>query len=73
MQEDTIQHLSDYISQVVEENDLDEFFAASTIEEQRGLLQKVSPGLQEAVLLVNNYTKLVSCEDRTVYVNTVHA
>ena len=56
MQEDTIQHLSDYISQVVEENDLDEFFAASTIEEQRGLFQKVSAGLEEAVLLANNYT-----------------
>ena len=61
MQEDTIQHLTDYVSKVVKENELDDFFAASTIEEQRGLFQKVSTGLEEAFLLVNNYTVLI-CE-----------
>ena len=69
MQEDTIQHLTDYVSKVVKENELDDFFAASTIEEQRGLFQKVSTGLEEVFLLVNNYTVLICEHLRVILLN----
>ena len=49
-QEDTIQHVNDCFSVTVEENDLDKFFEASTIEEQRICFQKISSGLEETIL-----------------------
>ena len=51
-QEDTIQHFTAYLFGVVKENDLDDFFTASTIEEQRVCFQKISSGLEETILLV---------------------
>lgn len=38
------------MSKLVKENDLDDFFKAASIEE---LFQKISSGLEDAVLLVN--------------------
>lgn len=41
------------MSKLVKENDLDDFFKAASIEEQKELFQKISSGLEDAVLLVN--------------------
>ena len=49
-QEDTIKHVNESFSNNVEENDLDNFFKASTVEEQRACFQKVSSGLEETIL-----------------------
>ena len=50
-QEDTVQSVTNHISKTVEENDLDEFFTASTIEEQREHFQKISTGLEKMIKL----------------------
>ena len=52
-QEDTVQLVINHLSKAVEENDLHEFFTASTTEEQRECFQKISTGLEKAIMLVN--------------------
>ena len=47
-----IQPLKEKISSLVDEEDVDNFFKASSIEEQKERFQKISAGLEEAVLLV---------------------
>ena len=47
-----IQPLKEKISSLVDEEDVDNFFKASSIEEQKEHFQKISAGLEEAVLLV---------------------
>lgn len=51
-QEKMIRPLKERISDLVKEKDLDDFFKAVSLEEQKELFQKFSAELEEAVLLV---------------------
>ena len=55
-QEDTIQLVTNHVSKTVEENDLDKFFTASTMEEQRESFQKISAGLEKMTKLAISKT-----------------
>ena len=52
VQEHTIQHITDGISNLVEENDLINFFKAPSMEEQAKCFKKFYSGLEDTVLLV---------------------
>lgn len=51
-QEKMIRPLKERISDLVKEKDLDDFFKAVSLEEQKEFFQKFSAELEEAVLLV---------------------
>ena len=52
LQERLIQPFTEKISSLVGENGFDNFFKASSLEQQKEHFQKISAGLEEAVLLV---------------------